>query len=128
MLTGVDGAAGLGLFDLVEETAPADAFVPAHPDEGRFADDMIFGYESPETGILRVVAVVAHHPIVVPFESILCYFFAIEVVFSVLLFEVVVFVGADDSFVDRIIFRREGDGRARPGQEDGTEIVDGPME
>ena len=124
---GADGA-GLGLFDLFEEAAPADAFVPAHPDEGGFADDMVFGYETPEAGVLRVVAVITHHPIIVSFEGVLGYFFAIEVIFSILLFEVVFLIGADDSFVDRIIFRCEGDGHARPGQDDGAEIVDGPME
>ena len=36
-----------GLVDPFKQSAPADAFVPTHPDEGGFADDVIFGHESP---------------------------------------------------------------------------------
>ena len=54
---------------------PVNAFADgavfgAEPDQYRFTYDVIGGYIAPDTGIFGVVAVIAHHPVVILFEGI----------------------------------------------------------
>jgi hypothetical protein len=49
--------------------------VKAQPDEYRGPHDMVFGYKTPGAAILRMVAVVSHHPVVILLKGIgVCHF------------------------------------------------------
>ena len=71
---------GETLFDVghpLEEAVPTDFSVKKavvgierEPHEERFAHDVVFGDETPEARVGGVVAVVAHHPVVVHLEGI----------------------------------------------------------
>ena len=44
--------------------------VGTEPGDHGFAYDVVFGYVAPVTGIFGIVAVVAHHPVVIHFKGI----------------------------------------------------------
>jgi hypothetical protein len=46
------------------------AGIHTHPGKNGFANNMVFGYKPPEAGIFRVMAVIAHHPVIIHFKSI----------------------------------------------------------
>ena len=66
----------LNVVDNIEQTAPSNALkarivgVLAPPNEDGLTDNMIFGNEAPIARIGTVVAVIAHHPIVIHLEFI----------------------------------------------------------
>ena len=52
--------------------------VVAPPDEDRLAHDVVLGHEAPVARVERVVAVVAHHPVIVHLECVACCGFAVD--------------------------------------------------
>ena len=92
-----------GSMDPFEEAAPAYAFIPAHPDQVGFSDHMIFGDESPKTGVFGIVAVVAHHPIIIHFEGIAVCGLVVEKDGVVFYFQFIPFIDPDGPFVKGII-------------------------
>ena len=45
----------------MEKVVNRDILVPAPPNDNRFSNYVLIGHESPETGIVRIVAIVPHH-------------------------------------------------------------------
>ena len=66
----------LNVVDNIEQTAPSNALkarivgVLTPPNEDRFTNNMVFRNEAPIARIGTVVAVIAHHPIVIHLEFI----------------------------------------------------------
>src|SRR5690606_29015479 len=65
-----------------KDSIPADAFEDAavfcgKPDEKRLADDMVLRHKTPKARIFRVVAVIAHHPVIILLEGVAGSFLAI---------------------------------------------------
>ena len=110
----------LHLLDVIytrEQAVPTDlAFEPStvrvkrQPDKDRLAHHMIFRHEAPEAGVCRVVAIVAHQPVVIHLEGISVGFLTVDVNLAVLHLKVVAFVGMDAAFVDRQIVQSQVDG------------------
>jgi hypothetical protein len=67
-------------------------FIEREPDEEGFSDDVIFRNKTPVAGVQGVVAVIAHHEVVILFEGILGHFFSIDEEFAVFNFSVVIVV------------------------------------
>ena len=79
---------------------PTAVGVQRKPNEDRLAHNVVFGHEAPVTGVGRVVAVVAHHPIVVHLEGLLVRFLSVDVNLAVLHVQLIAFVSMDATFVD----------------------------
>ena len=60
---------------------------------------MVFGYEAPEAAVGTVVTVVAHHPVIIHLEGVLCGLFAIDEYLVTYDLEFVVLEDLDDTFV-----------------------------
>jgi hypothetical protein len=75
-----------------------------HPNEERLADDMVFGYEAPNSGVFGVVSVVAHHEVVVHFELVGVSFGVVDEYFVTSYVEFVVFIDADDASVEAMFW------------------------
>ena len=76
------------LFDVVhpfKQSVPADAAqsfavrIGAPPHKDRFAYDVVFRHKSPIAGVGGVMAVIAHHPIVIHFKGIAGGQFSVDV-------------------------------------------------
>jgi len=52
--------------------------IPAHPNKQGLTNNMIFGYKAPKTRIFGVMAVIAHHPVIVEFKGIAVGWFSIN--------------------------------------------------
>jgi len=87
---------------------------------------MTFGDEAPEAAVLTVVAVVAHHPVVVHLAGVAVGLFAVDVYLAVLHLEGVVFVGGDETAVEGQVVERELEGLTLGGDVDWTVVVDRP--
>ena len=104
--------------DFFEDSLPADVGreplvgVERQPDERGLADDVVFGHEAPEARVGRVVAVVAHHPVVVHIEGIGVGLFTVDVDAVFLDFQFVAFVSNDAAFVDGKVVLGQLDGGA----------------
>ncbi len=68
---------------------------------------MVFGNKAPEARVLRVIAVVAHHPVVVHRKGVVCGRHAVDADFFAVDFQRVTLVHLDDAAVERQIVRRE---------------------
>ena len=71
---------------------------------------MVFGNETPVTGVGRVVAVITHHPVIIHLKGILVGLFTVDVDAVRLDFQFVAFVSYDATFVDRKIILCQCDG------------------
>ena len=87
---------------------------------------MIFGNKSPVSRIGRVVTVVAHHPEIVHFEGVLFGHCSVDVNFSVLHLQLILFVDTDDSLVKRKILGRQLNGDTLFGNPYWTKVVQIP--
>ncbi len=54
----------------VKKSVHSKAAFDGHKHHDGFADDVIFRYESPISGIHRIIAVVAHHEVIIHAECI----------------------------------------------------------
>ena len=71
-------------------------------------NDVVFGHEAPEARVGRVVAVVAHHPVVVHGEGVLCGRGPVDADHAVVAdLQLMAFVGLDDAAVEGQVLRRE---------------------
>ena len=57
--------------------------IEREPHEERLPDDVIFRHEAPEARIGRVIAVIAHHPVVVHLKAIGIRLLAVDVDFPI---------------------------------------------
>src|ERR1700741_1908115 len=99
--------AAIRLMDNIEKPAPAyltkerGITIPAHPDEQRLAYNVVFGHKAPVARVFRVVAVIAHHPVVVHLKGITIGFYAVdEDVFTVHC-QLVMLILGNTAFVER---------------------------
>ena len=84
--------------------------VEREPYQGRLSDHVVLRDESPVPGVERVVPVVSHHKVIILFEGVGLTLFAVYENFSRLTdFQIVAFVGSDNPFVKRQIFKVETD-------------------
>jgi len=58
------------LLDALKYTAPSRAAVPAKPYKRSFTYNMCSGNETPKAAVLASMAVIAHHPVIIVFESV----------------------------------------------------------
>ena len=96
---------------------PGLVFLDAEPDKHRPADDVVLGHEAPVAAVGGVVAVVAHHPVVIHLERV-----------GVADAGVLVFVGVDHAAVDGIVVLRQQDPVTLAGNINGPVIVARPVD
>ena len=87
---------------------------------------MVLGHEAPVARVGRVVAVVAHHPVVVHGEGIAVGGFSVNIDGVVFHFQVMQLVGVDDTFVEWQVLEGELDGLSLLGNLERTVVVDVP--
>ena len=86
----------------VEYSVPANAVLALREgNEERFTYDMILWNKAPEARICRVVAVVAHHKVVVHRKGVGCNLYAINEYFVAIHAQVVSLILIDNSLVER---------------------------
>ena len=88
---------------------------------------MVVRHEAPVAAVLRAVAVVAHHPVVVLLEGVAGCRAAIDQDGAVLDLQVVVLVQLDDALIQRQVGQGQLHGGAFLGDPDGTEVVHAPV-
>lgn len=81
--------------------------IEREPNEERLPDDVIFGHETPEARIGRVIAVIAHHPIVVHLKAIGIRLLTVDVDLPIFHLQIIAFVDANGAFIDRQVVERE---------------------
>ena len=73
------------LLDQFKEPAPPNLIqeiriaVKGQPDEEGFTDDVILRHEAPVTRVERIVAVIAHHEVIILLEGVLAHLLAVDV-------------------------------------------------
>ncbi len=87
---------------------------------------MVERHEAPHAAVFGVVAVVAHHPVVVLCEGVGIGFLAVDEELAVALFERVVLVGRDDAAEHGDVFGRQPDGGAFFRNPHGAVVVHRP--
>src|ERR1700694_1619026 len=95
------------LFYGPEQSVPPGAVIPAEPDEPGLAYYMVFGNKAPVAGILRLVPVIAHHPVIIHLKSIAGDFFSVEVIFAILGGKIIMLIYPDGALVDGVVFWRQ---------------------
>ena len=91
----------------LEQSSPADVFrewlvlIRREPNHRSLANYVVFRHKAPETRVKRVVAVVAHHPVIVHCKCVAVSLFAIYIYGAVLNLQVVAFVYAYNSLIQR---------------------------
>ena len=75
--------------------------VEGEPNQYRFSNDVVLRHETPIARVGGVVAVVAHHPVVVHLEGVTIGGLAIDIDLVALHLQVMEFVGMDDALVER---------------------------
>ena len=114
----VPRGASLDVVDKLEQPVPAHACqaiavgVARPPDEDGLAHYVVFGHEAPVARVGRVVAVVAHHPVVVHLEGVRAGLAAVDVYLAVAHLQVVALVCAYGALVDGQVVEREVDALA----------------
>ena len=88
---------------------------------------MVFWNESPEARVSTIVAVVAHHPIVIKLECIAVGKPAVDVNLVVLHLQRVAFIHLDGSLVDGYVVHVECDGGPLLRYPDWSVVVAGPV-
>ena len=111
------------LVDNIEQSFPAQTAVPTHPNHGCFSNYMIFWYKAPESAVLRTVAVIPHHPIIVVFECIGRSWSSIYQDLTILFGPFISFVHFDHSFIKSNIFRGQVNGNSFLGNSKRAEII-----
>ena len=113
-----------------EEAFPADfaveecfVFVDGEPNEDRTTYDVVFGNKAPIARVGRVVAVVAHHPIVVHGKCVAVGRLAVDNDDGVGHLQCMVFVGGDDALVERQVVYGELHRCAFLRHANGAEVV-----
>ena len=81
--------------------------IEREPNEERLPDDVVFGDETPEARIGRVVAVIAHHPVVVHLKAIRIRLLTVDVDFPIFHLQIIAFVDANGAFIDRQVVERK---------------------
>ena len=117
------------LFRYSEHSVPADAavfLVQRQPDEYCFSNDVVFRDKAPITRVGGIVAVVAHHPIVIHLKGVGISWLTIDENLVAFNFQVVKLVGVDDALVERQISGVQSHGDAFLWQHDWSVIVDIP--
>ena len=97
----------LDVWNPAEQTVPSDGAgcrigvrADRPPDEQRGAHDVVFRHETPVTAVGAVVAVVAHHPVIVHLEGVFRRFLSVDEYLAVANLEVVLLIDADWTLVD----------------------------
>ena len=75
--------------------------IEREPNEERLPDDVVFGDETPEARIGRVIAVIAHHPVVVHLKAIRIRLLTVDVDFPIFHLQIIAFIDANGAFIDR---------------------------
>ena len=88
---------------------------------------MVFRHKAPVTGVGGLVAVVAHHPVVVHIEGIGVGLFTVDVDAVFLDFQFVAFIGNDAAFVDGQVILGQLDGGTFGGNPDWTVVIAVPF-
>ena len=97
----------LYLIHASEQAAPPDAlkssavYIVRPPDEYGFAHHVVFGHEAPVARVGRIVAIIAHHPIVIHLKGVAIGRLIVDVYATVTHINIVAFVHADNTFVHR---------------------------
>ena len=89
---------------------------------------MILWYKAPVARVGRVVTVVAHHPVIVHFESITGGWCPVDVDGIIFYLQIVFFVSVNDSFIQLEVFCRKIDGDTFFGYPNRAKIVEVPAE
>lgn len=80
---------------------------------------MVFRYEAPVAGVKGIMAVVAHHPIVVQLEGVGVCFLSVDVDTVRFLFQCIAFISYDATFVNGQVIFVQGNGRTFSGIQTG---------
>ena len=72
---------------------------------------MVFRYEAPVAGVKGIMAVVAHHPIVVQLEGVGVCLLSVDVDTVRFLFQCIAFISYDATFVNGQVIFVQGNGR-----------------
>ena len=73
--------------------------VPTHPNKQRFTNDVIFRHKTPVAAIFRIMAIIAHHPVVVHFKGIGVWSYAVDVNVASFYLHFIAFIHLDGTFV-----------------------------
>ena len=87
---------------------------------------MVFRYESPVTGIQGVVAVIAHHKVVVLLERVLSSGFSVDDNVAILDLQGIVLIVTDDALIEGQVVRADGNGDTFLRDPQRAEEVAGP--
>ena len=101
--------------DPLKQSSPSDPLIPAHPDHPGAAHHMILRHKSPKPGILGIMPVITHHPIIIHGESIAAGGPVIEKDGSLSHLQLVPLINPDSTLVQGEIGRRQRDG-SPPGR------------
>ena len=96
--------------------------VEGNEDDGRCAHDVILGHEAPETGVERVVTVVALHPVVVHLEGVAGRGLAVDKNLVALDLKGVALIVLDAALIERQILKSQIDLGTLLGNPDGSVI------
>ena len=126
-----DSEGGLHRACRLEYPVPVDpvpdiAVFGREPDKQRFAHNMMGGNITPNTRVFRIVAIVAHHPVVILLECIGVCLLTVDQYFPVANGECIAFKGGDDSLVEGQVVQVQGCGRTCFGDIDRAVIIHRP--
>ena len=94
------------LFNRFKNTVPSRAMLPTEPNHRGLTDNSRFRHKAPIPAVLASVPVIAHHPVIIIFKSILIGRFSVNYKVIPVLYQCMMFVSSNNSSVDRYILSR----------------------
>jgi hypothetical protein len=74
--------------------------IPAHPNKYGFANNVVLRNKTPVTRIFGIMAVIAHHPVIIHFKGISIGFLSVDVYIVAFYFNLIMLINLDTTLVN----------------------------